>query len=58
MPRAGKRFACGAAVVDALVPGTEEIAVQGDFVMDMAEYIAAQLKEVHTHKVYTIVSVL
>jgi density-regulated protein DRP1 len=36
----GKKFACGAAVVEGAVPGSEEIAIQGDFQEELAEFIA------------------
>ena len=48
----GKRFACGAAVVEGTVPGTEEIAVQGDFQFEMAEYIADKMKEVPKGRIF------
>ncbi len=36
----GKKFACGAAVVEGSVPGSEEIAIQGDFQQELADFIA------------------
>ena len=35
----GKRFACGCAVVEGLVPGSEEIGIQGDFQFELAEWV-------------------
>ena len=41
-----KRFACSASVVDGIVPGSLEIAVQGDLLEEMADYVAEKMKEV------------
>jgi translation initiation factor 1 (eIF-1/SUI1) len=42
----GKKFACGCSVVEGSTPGSEEIAIQGDFQYELADYIAEKMPEV------------
>lgn len=41
-----KRFACSASVVEGVVPNTEELAVQGDVVFEIADFIVEKFPEV------------
>jgi density-regulated protein DRP1 len=50
----GKKFACGCAVVEGSVPGSEEIAIQGDFQNEVAEFIAEKIKEVPKGRIFFI----